>query len=200
MRINEDFYDNIERSDIETNVSDTLDREILQEMMLKCIEDVRNEKRPEWDVTEFPDAIYKVTDWDDLDLLILDTMEIYGNDCNLNWIDVSEMTEMDELFSENNCGEFNGDISRWDVSRVKNMSSMFYKSKFNGKISGWDVSRVEDMSYMFVESEFNGNISRWDVRRVKDFKNMFKNSKFRRSLSLWLYKNKYFSYKTAGLW
>ena len=51
MRINEDYYDNIERSDIESDVSDTLDRELRQEMMLKCIEDVCDAKRPEWDVT-----------------------------------------------------------------------------------------------------------------------------------------------------
>jgi surface protein len=149
MRINEDYYDNIERSDIESDVSDTLDRELRQEMMLKCIEDVCNENRPEWNVTEFPDAIYKVTDWDDLDRLILDTMEIYGNDCNLNWIDVSEMTEMDELFSNGCCGKFKGDISRWNVSRVNNMNRMFCESEFNGDISGWNVSRVTNMCEMF---------------------------------------------------
>ena len=164
-----------------------------------------------------------MTDWDELDRLILNTMEIYGNNCNLNWIDVSEMTEMDELFSENCCGKFKGDISRWDVSKVKTMCMMFYgsefngdisgwnvsrveimcemfqRSKFTGDISGWDVSRVENMNSMFEYSDFNGDISGWDIRRVKDFEDMFTGSKFKRSLASWLHKNLNFSYKTAGL-
>ena len=39
--------------------------------------------------------------------------------------------------------KFNGDISKWDVSMLKDMNWMFYKSKFNGDISNWDVSKVE---------------------------------------------------------
>ena len=31
--------------------------------------------------------------------------------------------------------EFNGDISKWDVSNVKYMNLLFYKSKFNRDIS-----------------------------------------------------------------
>lgn len=44
-----------------------------------------------------------------------------------------------------NGSRFNGDISKWDVSRVKNMASMFNDSKFNGDISAWNVSNVEDI-------------------------------------------------------
>ena len=45
--------------------------------------------------------------------------------------------------------EFNKDISKWDVSNVKDMSDMFWVSNFNGDISSWDVSNVKDMSDMF---------------------------------------------------
>jgi len=72
--------------------------------------------------------------------------------------------------------QFNGDISQWDVSNVKNMSSMFDGSEFNGDISNWDVSNVEDMSYMFYASQFNGDISQWDVRNVKESSHIFKKS------------------------
>jgi uncharacterized protein YdaL len=38
--------------------------------------------------------------------------------------------------------EFNGDISNWDVSNVKNMSYMFYYGKFKGDISNWNLSNI----------------------------------------------------------
>ena len=45
---------------------------------------------------------------------------------------------------------FNGDISIWDVSRVKTMNGMFMDStSFNGDISNWDVSGVRVMDDMF---------------------------------------------------
>ena len=45
---------------------------------------------------------------------------------------------------------FNGDLSKWDVSSVKDMSAMFGAAKsFNGNISEWDVSKVTNMTIMF---------------------------------------------------
>merc|ERR1719174_2142511 len=45
---------------------------------------------------------------------------------------------------------FNGDISKWDVSKVILMAGMFASaSSFNGDISKWEVSRVTDMCDMF---------------------------------------------------
>ena len=40
--------------------------------------------------------------------------------------------------------EFNGDISRWNVSKVENVSNMFYNSKFRGDISNWDVHGIDN--------------------------------------------------------
>ena len=46
-----------------------------------------------------------------------------------------------------NVPQFNGDISKWDVSSVKGKLYMFaYASQFNGDISKWGVSRVTDMT------------------------------------------------------
>jgi len=49
--------------------------------------------------------------------------------------------------------EFNGDISRWDVSSVISMNGLFHSSKFNGNISRWDISSVESMNGMFYHSK-----------------------------------------------
>ena len=61
--------------------------------------------------------------------------------------------------------DFNGDISKWDVSNVEDMYSAFYQSKFNQDISNWNVNNVTDMSYTFALSSFNRDISNWNIRQ-----------------------------------
>ena len=76
--------------------------------------------------------------------------------------------------------EFDGDISEWDVSNVTNMEEMFCRCKYSGKngdISDWDVSSVTNMAGMFEDSIFNGDISDWDVSNVRDMAYMFAASK-----------------------
>ena len=60
-----------------------------------------------------------------------------------------------------------------DVSGIDNMSNLFNRSKFNGDISKWNVSNVEDMSFMFNNSIFNSDISKWKISSKCDTYNMF---------------------------
>lgn len=118
----------------------------------------------------------------ELRYIIHKTIEEKGPNCDLNFIDTSDIRVMHGLFSHSN---FNGDISKWDVSKVTDMSEMFLKSKFNGDISKWNVRNVEDMYAMFAESQFNGDISRWNTRNVCDMGDMFRESQFNGDISKW---------------
>ena len=70
---------------------------------------------------------------------------------------------------------FRGDISKWDVSNVRDMSGMFMGAKgFNSDLSKWEVSRVTNMPSMFRNARsFDGDISKWDVSRVINMDYMF---------------------------
>ena len=113
----------------------------------------------------------------------------YGNNCSLDDIELEQLTDLSALFvNKDNTDilcKFNGNISNWNVSNVKDMSEMFEGSQFNKDISNWDVGNVENMSMMFAGSQFNGDISNWNVRNVENMSGMFAGSQFNGDISKW---------------
>ena len=59
------------------------------------------------------------------------------------------------------------------MSKVEDMSEMFWGSKFNQALSRWNPMSAKNMSFMFRESNFNHDISNWNVSKVKRTVGMF---------------------------
>ena len=175
---------------------------------------------------------YKVKDFSELVHIIADIKQQLYKDkvdaFNLNWLDISNVTMLDQLFNVGTfnrqyifwdvsdwdtshvtsmVGTFNGckdicDLSKWDTSKVTSMVNMFYGcSTFNGNISNWNVSKVTRFDYMFYGcSSFNQDISNWDISSAENLSYMFYNCiKFNQPIQKWnITKNMDISYLLYG--
>ena len=120
-------------------------------------------------------------------------MDAHGNTVDLNYIDTSAITNMSYLFSNDRTHgyeleAFNGDISKWDVSKVTNMEDMFRgATSFNGDISEWKVTQVTNMFSMFNgATSFDQDISEWKVGNVISMEYMFNDAtSFKQNLDAW---------------
>jgi surface protein len=78
---------------------------------------------------------------------------------------------MEDTFE--NANKVNVDISKWNISKVTSMSSMFGLAKsFNqplvSDVCCWNVSNVKDMGFMFHTAIlFNQNINSWEINCVE---------------------------------
>ena len=175
---------------------------------------------------------YKVKDFSELVHIIADIKKQLYRDkvdaFNLNWLDISNVTMLDQLFNVGTfnrqyifwdvsdwdtshvtsmVGTFNGckdicDLSKWDTSKVTSMVNMFYGcSTFNGNISNWNVSKVTRFDSMFYGcSSFNQDISNWDISSAENLSYMFYNCrKFNQPIQKWnITKNMDISYLLYG--
>ena len=113
------------------------------------------------------------------------------NNMGVDKIDTSLIIDMSELFKNGRTASFsletferpitintnylNIDVSKWDMSNVKNMESMFEGCEnFNSDLSNWNTKNVINMKNLFKGcNSFNQDISKWNVKKVKNFHNMF---------------------------
>lgn len=100
---------------------------------------------------------------DDLRKKNLAAIKQNGTNCDLNFIDVSKITDMSDLFSDEDLSQFAGDISKWNVSKVTNMWVIFKGSQFTGDLNKWKVSDGTDMEDAFMDSALEkiGKIPKW---------------------------------------
>ena len=120
-----------------------------------------------------------------------DVYELYEEEglvtIDLNFVDVSKITDMSYVFHEAisyenedldiEFDDFQGFyllIDRWDVSNVTNMEGMFQEVEFSADLYDWNVSNVKNMSYMFDEcGVFDSNLSSWNTSNVENMSGMF---------------------------
>lgn len=100
---------------------------------------------------------------------IVDWTEVFYN-CKVwdgagaEYLDFSSATILSYTFKY--CEEFNGDLSKADMSKVTEMIGAFYYCEvFNGDISNWDVSNVEIFnSMLYCNYKFNQDLRRWNTK------------------------------------
>ena len=100
---------------------------------------------------------------------VLWEIQNHGPLCDLNYIDVSQLTSLQSIFMNT---EFNGDISKWDVFNVANMSGLFLGSAFNGDISKWRPVSLKEAYEMFRDCPFEGDLSAWELPNLDGHSDM----------------------------
>lgn len=126
----------------------------------------------------FKDKVVFPSDSSEMFSGTLQDLEIIENGRNIDVSGVTNMSGMFKIDTEKYTSSLTElDVSSWNVSNVKDMSSMFTgtSSLTNLDVSNWDVSSVTDMSNMFTgaSSLTNLDVTNWDVSSVTNMSGMF---------------------------
>jgi surface protein len=104
----------------------------------------------------------------------------------LQYIVTKDLTVLSAVFL--NKGNFNTNISTWDVSNVNTLNSAFKgATSFNQPLLDWDTGNVTNMTSAFDGADaFNQSLANWNVGKVTTFSLMFGNTNsFNGSLTGW---------------
>jgi surface protein len=180
-----DFIEDTQTQSVISKVENLVDD--YSEYLDSLEEYIKNTSKQKSKTTVQPKSKYELV------RIIKDYCEKNGWNSDLNFIDTSLITDMRFLFGildEEGYGldRFNGDISKWDVSNVKDMEYMFCNATtFNQPLNNWNVSNVDNMFGMFWNAEkFNQPLNNWDVSNVKSMSYMFQYAeKFNQPLNNW---------------
>ncbi len=96
-----------------------------------------------------------------------------------NW-DVSKVKDMSSMFEYRIVSNSNS-LSNWNTSSAESMSDLFHNANIDiNALSNWNTSNVKDMSCLFLSSEITSleAISNWDTSNVVNMRTMFCNCDF----------------------
>lgn len=100
--------------------------------------------------------------------------------------DVSKVNDMSYMFSS--CTALDGDkLINWKTDSLVDAGSMFSSTKFNSDISGWNTSKLQNVVNMFAyATAFNQDISGWNTQSLRNIDLMMRDNKvFNQDLSGW---------------
>ncbi|SDJ18559.1 BspA family leucine-rich repeat surface protein [Chryseobacterium jejuense] len=110
---------------------------------------------------------------------------LVGNPTINNW-DISNVTSLVGTF--NTCYLFNQPLGNWNTSNVTSMAATFLMAQeFNQPIGNWNTSKVETTTSMFFyASKFNQPIGNWNMSNNLQMELMFVNAaKFNQPIGSW---------------
>ena len=135
-------------------------------------------------------SIIKVTN-DNVKDVVREEVRRLGMEADLNHIDVSKCTQLDEVFHTFFIGDesFKGDVSKWNTENITSLYYTFaYCYNFNCDLSEWDVHNVKGMRNCFYKcQDFEGiGLENWNTESLEDAGSLFAGcSKFNCDVSSW---------------
>ena len=109
-------------------------------------------------------------------LNIIDSLsQISPNDIDLNWIDISGLTDLTRVFSK--IKNLNIDCSEWDTRHVEKFNYIFsFSSNTTVKANNWQFDSAKEfdgMFYMCKTINVEIDAEQWNSENVKSMTNMF---------------------------